>query len=417
MWTGGRIFLGTHQLWKLRVAVAAVFVKGEAHMSTYAIKADTFFMPTGPVSGGYLLVEDGVFGAHVAEEPSCEIVDLTGKQIAPGFVDTHIHGFDGCDIMDGTTESVATVSRGLLRNGVTSYLPTTLTATVEQLEQACASVAAYVEQGDETAHARIEGIFLEGPFFTEKFKGAQNPAYLSAPSLEALKRWQDAAHGLVKKIAVAAEYPETPVFIREAREMGVVVALGHSNATARQALDCLNAGASVFVHTYNGMSPLHHREPGMVGAALYSAERSYSEIICDGHHVNPIAAGIVMNAKGRDRTALITDCMCAGGMPDGEYKLGELPVVVKEGTARLTDSGSLAGSILRMNNAVKNVVDWGIASQAEAVYMATQAPAEANEIDDVCGSIRAGRNADFVVLDHALNLEATYLGGEQVYTA
>lgn len=386
-------------------------------MSTYAIKADTFFMPTGPVTGGYLMVEDGVFGAHIAEQPECEIVDLTGKQIAPGFVDTHIHGFDGADIMDCKVESVATVSRGLLRNGVTSYLPTTLTASTEQLNAACASVAEYVEAGDDTPHTRIEGIFLEGPFFTEKFKGAQNPAYLAAPSVDTLKEWQDSAHGLIKKIAVAAEYEGAQEFIRGARDMGVVVALGHSNATARQALDCLNAGASVFVHTYNGMSPLHHREPGMVGAALYSGDKSYSEIICDGHHVNPIAAGIVMNAKGHEHTALITDCMCAGGMPEGEYKLGELPVIVKDGTARLTDSGSLAGSILRMNNAVKNVCDWGIASQAEAVYMATQSPAEANEIDDVCGSIRAGRNADFVVLDHALNLEATYLGGEKVYEA
>lgn len=386
-------------------------------MSTYAIKADTFFMPTGPVRGGYLMVEDGVFGAHVTDEPECEILDYTGKQIAPGFVDTHIHGFDNADIMDCKVESVATVSRGILRNGVTSYLPTTLTATTEQLEDACAKVAEYNESNDETPHARIQGIFLEGPFFTEAHKGAQNPAYLSAPSIDILKRWQDAAHGLIKKIAIAAEYPESPEFIKGAREMGVVVALGHSDATADEALACLNAGASVFVHTYNGMSPLHHREPGMVGAALYSADKSYSELICDGHHVNPIAASIVMNAKGHDHTALITDCMCAGGMPDGDYFLGELPVVVAGGTARLKEGNSLAGSILRMNQAVKNVFDWGIASQAEAVAMATIVPAEANEVDDVCGSIRMGRNADFVVLEHDLSLCETYLGGVSVYKA
>lgn len=381
-------------------------------MSTYAIHADAFYLPTHVARGGYLVVEDGVFGHHTAEKPDCEIIDRTGYQIAPGYVDTHVHGFDNCDVMDCAEESVRTIARGVLRNGVTSWLPTTLTATVEQLESACASVAAASEDND---GARIQGIFLEGPFFTEKYKGAQNPAYLSAPCVETLDRWQRAAQGLIKKIAIAAEYPESIDFIRAARERGVVVALGHSNATAEQALACLDAGASVFVHTYNAMSPLHHREPGMVGAALFSGDRSFSELICDGHHVNPIAAGVVMRAKGHDHTALITDCMCAGGMPDGDYMLGELPVVVKEGTARLKDGGALAGSILDMDQAVKNVVAWGIASPAEAVYMASQAPAEANEIDDVCGSIRPGRAADYLVLEDDLSVAETYLGGVKVY--
>lgn len=386
-------------------------------MSTYAIKADTFYLPTRVAHGGYLMVEDGVFGAYVTDEPDCEILDLAGKQVAPGFVDTHIHGFDNCDVMDCKADSVRTISRGILRNGVTSWLPTTLTATTQQLSDACASVAeAAAEPGGEPM-ARIQGIFLEGPFFTEKHKGAQNPAYLSAPDIDTLRAWQEAAGGLIKKIAIAAEYPESPSFIAGAREMGVVVALGHSDAGVHDALACLDAGATVFVHTYNGMSPLHHREPGMVGAALYSGDKSYSELICDGHHVNPIAAAIVMNAKGHDHTCLITDCMCAGGMPDGDYFLGELPVVVANGTARLKDGGSLAGSILNMKDAVKNVVDWGIATPAQAVYMATQAPAEANEIADVCGSIRAGRAADFVVLEPDMSLAATYLGGSCVYEA
>lgn len=386
-------------------------------MSTYAIKAETFYLPTRVAHGGYLMVEDGVFGAYVTDEPDCEILDLAGKQVAPGFVDTHIHGFDNCDVMDCKADSVRTISRGILRNGVTSWLPTTLTATTQQLSDACASVAeAAAEPGGEPM-ARIQGIFLEGPFFTEKHKGAQNPAYLSAPDIDTLRAWQEAAGGLIKKIAIAAEYPESPAFIAGAREMGVVVALGHSDAGVHDALACLDAGATVFVHTYNGMSPLHHREPGMVGAALYSGDKSYSELICDGHHVNPIAAAIVMNAKGHDHTCLITDCMCAGGMPDGDYFLGELPVVVANGTARLKDGGSLAGSILNMKDAVKNVVDWGIATPAQAVYMATQAPAEANEIADVCGSIRAGRAADFVVLEPDMSLAATYLGGSCVYEA
>lgn len=386
-------------------------------MSTYAIKADAFYLPTRVARGGYLMVEDGVFGEYVTEQPDCEIVDYTGHEIAPGYVDTHIHGFDGADIMDCKAESVATISRGILRNGVTSYLPTTLTASTEQLESACASVAEYVEAGDDAPHARIQGIFLEGPFFTEKYKGAQNPAYLSAPTMEKLNKWQDAAHGLVKKIAVAPEYEGAVQFTADAVKSGVVVALGHSAATCAEAQACLDAGAKVFVHTYNGMSGLHHREPGMVGAALSTQDKSYSELICDGHHVNPVSAGIVMHAKGHEHVALITDCMCAGGMPDGDYFLGELPVVVADGTARLKDGGSLAGSILNMKDAVKNVADWGVATKAEAIYMATQAPAEANDIADECGSIRPGRHADFVVLNSDLTLAETYLGGESVYKA
>lgn len=266
-------------------------------MSTYAIKADAFYLPTRVARGGYLMVEDGVFGEYVTEQPDCEIVDYTGHEIAPGYVDTHIHGFDGADIMDCKAESVATISRGILRNGVTSYLPTTLTASTEQLESACASVAEYVEAGDDAPHARIQGIFLEGPFFTEKYKGAQNPAYLSAPTMEKLNKWQDAAHGLVKKIAVAPEYEGAVQFTADAVKSGVVVALGHSAATCAEAQACLDAGAKVFVHTYNGMSGLHHREPGMVGAALSSQDKSFSELICDGHHVNPISAGIVCTPR------------------------------------------------------------------------------------------------------------------------
>ncbi|QWT17444.1 N-acetylglucosamine-6-phosphate deacetylase [Collinsella sp. zg1085] len=383
-------------------------------MSTYAIQADVFYLPTHVARGGYLMVEDGVFGAYLPAEaqPECEIVNLSGKHIAPGYVDTHIHGFDDYDVMDCSWDSVAHIAEGVLRNGVTSWLPTTLTATTEQLEDACRAIGDNIEKN---TGARIQGIFLEGPFFTEKHKGAQNPAYLCPPSLDKLERWQTAAKGLIKKIALAPEYDESPAFTAEATKQGIVVALGHSDATVLQAYRCLAAGASVFVHLFNGMSPLHHREPGMVGAALTSD--AFAELICDGHHVNPLAARLVMNTKGHERVALVTDCMRAGGMPDGDYMLGELPVVVAGGTARLKEGGSLAGSVLCMKDAVKNLVDWGIATPAEAVYMASQAPAEANGIGDVCGSIRAGRNADFVVLEPDMSLSATYLGGKQVYQA
>ena len=309
-------------------------------MSTYAIKADAFYLPTRVARDGYLMVEDGVFGEYVTEAPDCEIRDYSGCEIAPGYVDTHIHGFDNHDIMDCESESVAIVSRGILRNGVTSYLPTTLTASTEQLERACASVAEYVELA------------------TRRRTPASRASSSRAPSSPRSTRRPEPGlplrphHGEVERLADRCARPRQEdrcrprvrgavEFTAEAVKSGVVVALGHSAATCEQAQACLDAGAKVFVHTYNGMSGLHHREPGMVGAALSSQDKSFSELICDGHHVNPISAGIVMHAKGHEHVALITDCMCAGGMPDGDYFLGELPVVVAGGTARLKDGGSL----------------------------------------------------------------------------
>ena len=204
-------------------------------------------------------------------------------------------------------------------------------------------------------------------------------------------------------------------FVKTVTDEGVVVSLGHSNATLEEAQDAVEAGASVFVHAYNGMRGLNHREPGMVGALL-SLQHVFSELICDGHHVHPQAAEILMEKAGHDHVALITDCMMAGGMPDGNYNLGEFPVVVKDGTARL-ESGNLAGSILKLKEAIKNVVDWGLATPEQAIMMASYVPAVSCKIDDKCGSITTGRAADFIVLDPSMDLVATYLDGVERYHA
>ena len=193
-----------------------------------------------------------------------------------------------------------------------------------------------------------------------------------------------------------------------------MVSLGHSDATLDEASKVVEAGASVFVHVYNGMRGLHHREPGMLGAAM-NLKNVYGELICDGHHVRPEAAEIYMDVRGRDHVALITDCMMAGGMPDGDYILGEFPVVVSDGTARLKDSGSLAGSILKLKEGLKNVSDWGIATPKEAVAMASEVPAKSCNIYDKCGAILPGRDADFIVLNPELDLLATYLDGVKRY--
>lgn len=373
-------------------------------------KADYFILEDAMLEDYCMEVEDGVIVGFSKNEPSD--YEYLGEIVAPGLVDTHIHGYAGKDIMNAEEGALDVISKGLLECGVTSFLPTTLTDSKERTDAALKRIAAEYK---DVKGAKVRGIFLEGPFFTEKYKGAQNPNYMSDPKIDYLKEWKEISDGLVNKIAIAPERAGAEDFIKKANAMGVRVALGHSDASFDEAVAAVDAGANIFVHTFNGMSGLHHREPGMVGAAM--ATDAISELICDGHHVNPNAAGILMNTKGRDKIALITDCMSAGGMADGDYKLGEFPVRVENGTARLKDGGSLAGSILKLKDGVKNVVDWEIADIFEAIQMASLVPAKSVGIDNICGKLHEGYAADFIVFDYDMNLKATYLNGEAAYKA
>ena len=381
-------------------------------MKTF-IYADKFFLNSGVKGAGYLDVTDGIFGAYTKEKPEgAEIIDQSGKWIAPGLVDTHIHGYKNHDVMDNDADGIKVMSEALLSCGVTSFLPTTLTSSKERLKDVAETIGKMYKEVD---GAKIQGIYFEGPFFTEEHKGAQNPSYFGDPDLDTFHEWQEASGGLIKKIALAPERKGVKEFVKTVTDEGVVVSLGHSNATLEEAQEAVEAGASVFVHAYNGMRGLNHREPGMVGALL-TLQHVFSELICDGHHVHPQAAEVLMEKAGHDHVALITDCMMAGGMPDGNYNLGEFPVVVAEGTARL-ESGNLAGSILELKEAIKNVVDWGIATPEQAVMMASYVPAVSCKIDDKCGMIAEGRAADFIVLETNMDLVATYLDGVERYHA
>lgn len=377
------------------------------------IYADKFFYPSGTKGPGYLEINEGTFGSFFKEIDQTQevtIEDYTGYMIAPGLVDTHIHGYKNHDVMDDDLEGLGVMSEALLECGVTSFLPTTLTSSEEHLTRVAATIA---KAKDEVTGAKIAGIYFEGPFFDEVHKGAQNPAYFNDPSIETFEKWQQAANGLIKKIALAPERQGVASFVETVTNQGVVVALGHSDATFDQAKTAVDAGASVFVHAFNGMRGLNHREPGMVGA-LMQLDHVFSELICDGHHVHPQACGLLIDKVGAEHIALITDCMMAGGMPEGAYELGEFPVVVKDGTVRL-ESGNLAGSILKLKEAIQHVVDWNLATPEEAVMMASYVPAVSCKIDDVCGMIKTGRAADFIVLDAQMNLVATYLDGTKRY--
>lgn len=380
----------------------------------YYVYAKQIVLDDQVIDKAYLTIEDGKFGPILMEEPQdAPIKDYSNSIVAPGLVDTHIHGYKSHDVMDNDFEGIKVISEGLLSCGVTSWLPTTLTSSAQLLNDVCETIGNHYQ---EVTGAKIRGIFLEGPFFTEKYKGAQNPKYMSDPSVEKLAKWHELSQGLVNKIAIAPERKGVKEFIEFAKSKGVYTALAHSDATYEEAAAAVEAGANIFVHIYNGMSGLHHRNPGMVGAAL-SLDKVFAEMICDGHHVHPAAARVVTRARGPKETVLITDCMRAGGMGEGQSRLGEFEVVVKDGTARLKDTGNLAGSILELKQGVKNVVDWGLVSPAEALRMASLTPAQSVGIDSVCGRIAPGYEADFIVVSDQLELEATYLDGELRYQA
>lgn len=384
-------------------------------MTSFYVKADHFVLKDETVGAGYLAIKDGCFGTWSAEAPAAgaQVIDRTGRWVAPGFVDTHIHGFFGHDALTSSAEDIAVASTALAAAGTTSWTPTTLTASTEQIAEACARIyeASVLCAKDPTA-ARIQGIFLEGPFFSERYAGAQNPAYLCDPSVESFRLWQEQANGIICRSALAPEREGSLAYINALINMGVGTALGHSAASFDQALCAVGAGAGSFVHTYNAMSPLHHREPGMVGCAM--ATPAYSELIGDGIHVSYGAVAALIHAKGWDRVALITDCLSCGGLPDGPYELGGLPIIKGGGCAHLVEGGALAGSASTLADVVRNVYDWGVVSAAEAIRMASEVPARMSLIDDVCGCIAPDRRADFNVLGCGLVLEETYVGGQLV---
>lgn len=383
-------------------------------MSSYALHAEKFVLPGGLVGGGYLTVSDGLFGTWSAERPNCEIVELGDSWVGPGLVDTHIHGFFGHATTDRDPKGLNEASIELARRGTTAWLPTTFTDSVESIAAQCAAIADANDSREKGfIGARIPGIYLEGPFFTEKHKGAQNPAYLKAPSYEDFSLWQDSARGLIVKSALAAEYEEALAYIAQLDSEGVVVALGHSDANFEESIAAVNVGATVFVHTYNGMSGLHHRDPGLVGCAMVTRD-TYAELICDGHHVAPGACAALVRAKGWEHVVPITDCLGCGGLPEGSYMSGGMPVVLKDGLCYLEGSGNIAGSILTLAQGIKNMVDWGIVSAEQAIRMGSEVAARSAGVEFGCGFILPDRDADFNIYAPDLSLRATYIGGKPV---
>lgn len=369
------------------------------------------YTPFNIIEPATVVIENGRI-KRVLEGKSEEGINLEGKILVPGFVDTHIHGCCGYDANDGTVESFLRMSESLVKYGVTSFIPTTVTASHEELLKASIAVAEAMNvQKRELRGARILGLHLEGPYINVEAKGAQNPAFIRKPDFNEFLEYWMASKGNIREITLAPEIEGALEFIGKVSELGVIVQIGHTRATYEETKRGIIAGAKKATHLFNAMRGFHHREPGTVGACLESDD-VYLELICDLIHVSAVAIKLVYKVAGPERIVLITDAISAAGLPDGKYELGGLRVVVKEGICRLED-GTLAGSTLTMDKAVKNLVKIGIPLR-DVLIMATATPARALGRADI-GVIKPGSNADLVVLNEKLEVEKTYIGGHPVF--
>ncbi|MGG1658428.1 N-acetylglucosamine-6-phosphate deacetylase [Brevibacillus sp. NRS-1366] len=339
-----------------------------------------------------------------------QVVSVDGW-ICPGFMDIHMHGIDGYDTMDGTPESLQAISTALTRFGVTSFLATTMTAPYEELEPVLANIAKVSRQGMQGA--QVVGIHLEGPWINPRYKGAQKEENISLPVIGAVHRLYELADGLMKVVTIAPEQPEALEAIAWLKDKGVIVSAGHSGATFAQAAQAVDAGVRHFTHCFNAMTGLHHREPGVVGAAMYHEQLS-TELIADGIHVHPAVMKILYRVKTAERLALVSDSMRAAAMGEGKYDLGGQEVHVHDNQAKLTD-GTLAGSILTLNRAVGNMVTLSGVPLPEAVEMASHTPATILGMGERKGRLAAGYDADIAVLDERFDVTMTYVAGNNVY--
>lgn len=341
-----------------------------------------------------------------------EVIDGGGGWLLPGFIDMHVHGGYGGDFMHANSESFDRIAKFHASQGTTGMLATTMTASREAIEAVLEAVAAYTRDGMD--HARLIGVHLEGPFISEKWPGAQNPAFIEDPQTEWLQQWNNAYPGMIRMVTLAPEKAGAKESIAWMKNKGIIAAAGHTNARYDEIVAAAEWGLSHAVHTYNAMTGLHHREPGTLGAVL-TTDSIHAEIIADGEHVHPAAIKLLLSSKPKDKVILITDAIEAAGMPDGEYELGGLAVVLKNGTARLKEGGALAGSSLTMIAAFRYMVETIGLSVTEASRMASGNPARELGIAGVTGSIAIGKQADLVLTNPSFLVEQTIIGGKPVF--
>lgn len=365
------------------------------------------------VPSEWIWCRDGKIEDHGRGEPpqvdGADHIDAQGMTLLPGFVDIHVHGGGNVDTMDATPQALATMAQFFAQHGVTSFLATTWTDSRERISAALENAAACT--GAFENGATLRGVHLEGPYLNPKRSGAQNTNYVRRADPDEANAWFEL--GVIRLVSLAPEYEENHWFIQACVEQGITVSAAHTDATYEDMVRAVSLGMTNVTHTFNAMSAMHHRRPSAVGAAL-SIPQIRCEVIADNIHVHPAVMRMLWTAKNYQNVMLISDAIRASGMPDGEYPVDERTLYVKNGVAQLED-GTLAGSTLTLDRALKNFVA-ATGSPLDLVYeAASTTPASAVGLGDVTGSIAAGKDADLVLLDAELNVMMTVAQGRIVY--
>ena len=384
-------------------------------MSTLLIHASRALTPTTEISDAGILIREDTIEAigprsGMTLPAGAREIRATDKTAVPGFIDVHIHGAGGHDVMEGTDTALRTITRKVSEYGTTALVATTVTASTEQTLRAVEGIAGYIAQQHETDEPRAEvlGIHFEGPFLSKARRGVHPSEWIQLPSAETLGRFLKAAAGNARILTIAPEVLGAAPCIDAAREAGLVVSMGHTDATYEQARAAMARGARSATHVYNAMRPFTHRDPGIIGAVLTSPEVN-AELIADGVHVEATAMKLLLLAKGAAHVTLVSDGLSATGMPDGKYMLGGFEVIVSGGICRNAE-GTLAGSTLTLDRALRNIVALGI-PLPDAVRMLTLNPASLLGIEFKKGSLRVGADADILLLDESLHLAGVWARG------
>ena len=367
--------------------------------------------PAGVVEGKALLYDEKIRGIVCEAPAGCEVLDAKGAYVCPGLVDIHIHGYLREDTSDGKPEGLKTMAYGIAKNGVTSFLPTTMTVSMDEINAALNAARSVKEESKTWEGAEILGVHAEGPFINPSKKGAQSADNILKPDGKFLVDNQD----IIRSVTLAPEMDENHACIKEVTaKTDIMISMGHTDASFDEATSAIGDGVRHATHLFNAMSALNHRNPGVVGAALAS-ENCSVEMICDTFHINPALYAIVEKQKG-DKTVLITDCTRAGGMPDGDYTLGG-QVIHVNGIKCLLDDGTIAGSVLKLNHAIRNVLAHTTLPVHTVVNMASLNAAKAIHADTTKGSLETGKDADIFLADEKWEVSKTIKGGKLIYEA
>ena len=360
-------------------------------------------------TGAFEVTEDGKFGAILPENVPADAIDLQGATVIPGLCDVHNHGNSGEDFSDGSYEGLVKIAKYLASEGVTSFAPASMTLPYDVLEKAFATGRKLADNQPEGC-SRIMGIQMEGPYFSEKKKGAQNGAYLKTPDYEGFKKLYDGCGGLVRIVDLAPELDNSKEFVEKASKL-CTVSVAHTDSDYDHAKMAFDAGATHLTHLYNGMPSIHHRDPGVIPAAVENPNVR-AEIICDGLHIHPASVRLAFSAFGAERMIIISDALRCCGMPDGEYELGGQQVFLSGGIAKLAN-GTIAGSATNLFECMRRAMTFGIPEE-DAIRAASYNPACSLGAEDKIGSIETGKFADFVVCNTDYTEKAVYLGGKKI---